>query len=394
MKAGLFLFFTFFMSTCVWGQEQDSIPLSLSSNEMVEAASSTVEQSKFKQWWNSLVHGNVDRTFERKMDMSFIVAPCYTREGSFGIGGAATALYRLDRKDSIMQPSDISLSGSATVKGFYAITVKGNNHFRGNRSRLTYLLQFQNKNLDFWGIDYDACARNSVSAYRKQMINWESDYVYKLTPNLHVGAALNLNYTRALRLLHSEYLEGQNSSYFFTGVGLSLQYDTRDFILNPKRGVYFLFHEVFYPEWLSNYDRTIFSTTLIFDAYQKIWRGGVLAFDLYGRYNGNNVPWTLREELGSDMGRMRGYYAGRYIDNNQISAQLELRQHIYGRVGCVAWMGGGTVFPSFENLKIKNVLPNYGLGLRVEFKHNVNIRVDYGFGKDTGGFVFQFAEAF
>lgn len=189
MKAGLFLFFTFFMSTCVWGQEQDSIPLSLSSNEMVEAASSTVEQSKFKQWWNSLVHGNVDRTFERKMDMSFIVAPCYTREGSFGIGGAATALYRLDRKDSIMQPSDISLSGSATVKGFYAITVKGNNHFRGNRSRLTYLLQFQNKNLDFWGIDYDACARNSVSAYRKQMINWESDYVYKLTPNLHVGAA-------------------------------------------------------------------------------------------------------------------------------------------------------------------------------------------------------------
>ena len=106
------------------------------------------------------------------------------------------------------------------------------------------------------------------------------------------------------------------------------------------------------------------------------------------------MPWTLREELGSDMGRMRGYYAGRYIDNNQISAQLELRQHIYGRVGCVAWMGGGTVFHSFENLKIKNVLPNYGLGLRVEFKHNVNIRVDYGFGKDTGGFVFQFAEAF
>ena len=32
--------------------------------------------------------------------------------------------------------------------------------------------------------------------------------------------------------------------------------------------------------------------------------------------------------------------------------------------------------------------------LRIEFKHNVNTRVDYGFGKDTGGFVFNFAEAF
>lgn len=85
---------------------------------------------------------------------------------------------------------------------------------------------------------------------------------------------------------------------------------------------------------------------------------------------------------------------GAIMDNNQITAQMELRQHIYKRVGCVAWIGGGTVFPSFDELKLKNVLPNYGLGLRIEFKHNVNIRIDYGFGKDTGGFVFQFAEAF
>lgn len=93
----------------------------------------TIKDSRLRRYWNSLVHGNIDRTFERKMDMSFIVSPCYTREGSFGIGGAATGLYRIDRTDSVMQPSDISLSGSATVNGFYSITVKGNNHFRGNK---------------------------------------------------------------------------------------------------------------------------------------------------------------------------------------------------------------------------------------------------------------------
>ena len=43
---------------------------------------------------------------------------------------------------------------------------------------------------------------------------------------------------------------------------------------------------------------------------------------------------------------------------------------------------------------VKNILPNYGVGVRLEFKHNVNIRLDYGFGKETAGFVFQFAEAF
>ena len=354
----------------------------------------TIKDSRLRRYWNSLVHGNIDRTFERKMDMSFIVAPYYMREGSFGIGGAATGLYRIDRTDSVMQPSDISLSGSATVNGFYSITVKGNNHFRGNRSRLSYLLQFQNKNLDFWGVSYDACATNPVAGYRRQMINLESDYVYKVTKDFHVGAALNVNYTRAARMTRPGYLEGQQTAYFFTGIGLSVQYDTRDFILNPKRGIYFLAREVVYPEWLSNHDRTIFGTTVILDVYQPAWKGSVLAFDLYGQFNGSNVPWTLREELGSGMSRMRGYYAGRYIDNNQMTAQLELRQHVYGRVGCVAWVGGGTVFPSFGSLRWKDVLPNYGLGLRLEFKHNVNVRIDYGFGKDTGGFVFQFAEAF
>ena len=104
----------------------------------------------------------------------------------------------------------------------------------------------------------------------------------------------------------------------------------------------------------------------------------MFALDLYGQFNGNDVPWALREELGGGPSRMRGYYGGRYIDNNQVAVQLELR----------------TVFPSFDRLMVKNILPNYGVGVRLEFKHNVNIRLDYGFGKETAGFVFQFAEAF
>lgn len=359
------------------------------------AQQDSIQQGKgLKRWWNSLIHGNIDRTYERKMDMSFVLAPCYTREGSVGIGGAATALYRLDRTDSIMQPSDFSLSGSATVKGIYTLTAKGNNHFRGNKSRLTYSLQFMHKTLDFWGISYDACDVNPVSEYTKQQIKWQSDYVYKFTPKLHVGAAFNINYTSLSKASDRSYLEGQDDSYFFAGVGLSLQYDTRDFILNPKHGVYFMLREVIYPRFMSSYDKTLTTTTLQFDAYQPVWQGATLAFDLYGSLNRDCTPWTMREELGSGTSRMRGYYAGRYTDCSQIAAQVELRQHIHSRLGCVAWIGGGNVFPSLDKLKLENTLPNYGLGLRVEFKHNVNIRIDYGFGKNTAGFVFQFAEAF
>lgn len=356
--------------------------------------SDSIQEKGLKKYWNSLFHGNIDRTFEKKMDMSFVVAPCYTKEGSFGIGGAATALYRLDRKDSIMQPSDISLSGSATINGFYGITIKGNNHFKGNKARLSYRLQFQHKTLDFWGITYNACNVNPISEYTKRLVNWESDYVYKLTKNIHVGAALNIKYADLAKMANPAYLEGQRKAYFFTGLGVSIQYDTRDFILNPKRGIYFMAREIFYPDFISSYHKTLFNTTMIFDAYNRMWSGSVLAFDLYGQFNNQYTPWPLREELGSGDSRMRGYYGGRYIDCNQMTAQLELRQHIYSRIGCVAWMGCGTVFPSFDKLKVEHILPNYGIGLRIEFKHNVNVRIDYGFGKDTAGFLFQFAEAF
>lgn len=360
----------------------------------VFAQSDSIQVKGFKKYWNSLFHGNVDRTFEKKMDMSFVVAPCYTREGGVGIGGAATALYRLDRKDSIMQPSDISLSGSAMINGFYGITVKGNNHFKGNKARLSYRLQFQHKTQDFWGITYDACNVNPISEYTKQLINWESDYVYKLTKNLHIGAALDIKYTNLTKMSNPTYLEGQKKSYFFTGIGASIQYDTRDFILNPKHGIYFMARESIYPDLFSSYNKTLFNTTMIFDAFTPMWKSSVLAFDLYGQFNSNNTPWPLREELGSGDSRMRGYYGGRYIDCNQMTTQLELRQHIYSRIGCVAWLGCGTVFPSLKKIEMKHILPNYGLGLRIEFKHNVNVRIDYGFGKDTAGFLFQFAEAF
>ena len=67
------------------------------------------------------------------MDFSFVAAPSYTREASFGIGGAASGLYRLDRTDSIMQPSDISINGNMSVEGMYVINIRGNNNFKGNK---------------------------------------------------------------------------------------------------------------------------------------------------------------------------------------------------------------------------------------------------------------------
>ena len=153
-----------------------------------------------------------------------------------------------------------------------------------------------------------------------------------------------------------------------------------------------------YPQFAGNAHATFHSHNIIANYYQKLWKGSVLAFDLFTKLNSSETPWTMYEMMASDGIRMRGYYMGSTIDKNQITAQVELRQHIWYRIGVTAWGGTASLFPSVKDLWDKerklSWQYNYGVGLRLEFKHNVNIRVDLGFGEHTRGVLFAIGEAF
>ncbi|MDR1121499.1 MAG: hypothetical protein LBM08_11345 [Dysgonamonadaceae bacterium] len=98
------------------------------------------------------------------------------------------------------------------------------------------------------------------------------------------------------------------------------------------------------------------SITCIADVYKNVWQGAIIAADFFWRFNPENSPWTLKEQLRGNQ-RMRGYYARRYIDNNIVVGQVELRQHIVQRFGCTGWIGGGTFFPPWTNSRQKTFSP-------------------------------------
>ncbi len=106
-----------------------------------------------------------------------------------------------------------------------------------------------------------------------------------------------------------------------------------------------------------------------------------------------NTPWGMLATLGGS-NTMRGYYDGQYRDKCEIDATVELRQHVYHRNGIVVWAGAGTIFPKFSAVRWREILPNFGIGYRWEFKNRINVRLDYGFGRHTSGFVFNINEAF
>jgi hypothetical protein len=193
-------------------------------------------------------------------------------------------------------------------------------------------------------------------------------------------------------LLKPELWEGMAARTTNTSLGLSLLYDSRDFLTNAYRGYYLRIDQRFSPAFFGN-KYAFSSTELTTSYYHPIWKGGILAGQFHTLLTYGDTPWGLMATLGSSYS-MRGYYEGRYRDKCAMDAQIELRQHVWKRNGVAVWAGAGTIFPEFSAFTPKHILPNYGFGYRWEFKKRVNVRLDLGFGKHQTGFIFNINEAF
>ena len=329
----------------------------------------------------------------KKFDFSIIGGPHYSSDTKLGLGLVAAGLYRMDKNDTITQPSNVSLYGDVSTVGFYLLGVRGNNIFPKEKYRLDYNLYFFSFPSSFWGIGYNNGANDAnESSYKRFQSQIKVNFLFRLVDNLYLGPLLSFDYIHGMDFEKPELLEGMALTTTNLSTGFSLIYDSRDFLTNAYRGYYLKLEQRFSPSFLGN--KYAFSTTdLRTSYYHPVWRGGILAGEFHTLLNYGNPPWGLMALLGSSYA-MRGYYEGRYRDKNLMELQIELRQHVWKRNGVVVWGGLGSVFHDFSSLRGKHILPNYGFGYRWEFKKRVNVRLDMGFGKGQKGFIFNINEAF
>ena len=345
------------------------------------------KQSGWQRFYKYFEQSSVDKTAYKRFDVTFVGAPTYSSTTGLGLGVMAAGLYRIDRTDFQIPPSTVSLFVRATLKGVYTVGIEGINIFKDNRDRLTYRVAFVSQPTDFWGVGYDAAVNNTPINYTSNNQQVELSYYHRLCRNLYIGARVNFDYIYAKkgdRELIKPYINGGKSESLSTGLSLLLEYDSRDFIPNPYRGLYLSLQAMSRPKALANIDDNTWRFTATASYYQKLWRGAVLALDLYGESNSKHTPWQLYARMGSKY-RMRGYYEGRFTDRNMVTAQAELRQRVWRRIGVAVWGGAGNCFSSWSNYQWSHTLPNYGIGLRWEFKKRVNVRFDYGFGGKVNG---------
>lgn len=372
---------------------EPSVTDSISSAEQVD----TMALHAGKLWVNRILDYFNDSNKNKKhkrFDFSVIGGPHYASNTKFGLGLVAAGLYRTDPNDSILPPSNVSLYGDVSSVGFYMLGVRGNHIAPKGRYRIDYHLYFYSFPSDFWGIGYEM---GDNDANKSDMKRWQAQaevsFLFRVADNFYIGPMASYDYVIGKHIERPELLQGMDQHTWNVGAGVSLVYDNRDNLTNPHRGIFLNINQMFRPGFMGN-DYAFSTTAFRFDAYQRLGKGTVLAEDIRANLNFGNPSWGMMAELGGTHS-MRGYYEGRYRDKHSLEATVELRQHVWKRNGIVVWVGAGTIFPKFSALRSKQILPNAGVGYRWEFKKNVNVRLDYGFGKSgQSGFLFNINEAF
>lgn len=142
--------------------------------------------------------------------------------------------------------------------------------------------------------------------------------------------------------------------------------------------------------------------TLISDTryYKSVFKNQVLAVQFLGQFTWGDVPFNQLSQLGGP-NVLRGYYLGRFRDNNLLAAQLEYRflplpLGFTKRIGAAVFGSTGTVSHHYNDFSIHEFKGSAGAGLRYLLfpKKDIYVRMDYALTREGNGFYIYIGEAF
>ncbi len=317
-------------------------------------------------------------------------------EVAFGVGGILTFY---TGKDRILRPSKILLSGYYATTGQYKISLGPQLYFTRNKYFISTALDFGYYVDKFYGIGNDTPEIDNAR-YVSQAFGAELDFELPspLKISLRSGIIYDFSDNTIVDKESNPYLLGGETAGtaggVISGLGLTWVWDSRDHTFFPNKGGFHRAKAIFYfNEIGSDYEFNKYEVDL--REYIPLAPDRVIALQAYGSFARAFPPFYEMPALGGQ-NRMRGYYQGRFRDRNYLTAQIEYRTYLWWRLGMVAFFGVGEVSDKTNDLRIRDVKKSYGAGLRVKFNQaeKVNLRVDFGFGKDTNGVYFGIEEAF
>lgn len=345
-----------------------------------------------------------DSDTSRKTSVIALPAAAYSQETGLEFGGISIVSFYTDKADTTTR--------SSTINGIVTFTTKKQSNFvlkpdiwtSGNKYHIAGTLRYKKFPFDFYGVG-NKTRESQKDPVEQRLIVLNAEAERKVTSGIYAGFNAGFeNYEYRDKQLGGIFetagyeLEGSGKVIY---VGTSVIIDTRNTVNYTTNGNYLRINYSYAPDFFGgrNFKGSLFKAD--YRNFSSLNKKMVLGFQstfqgLYGR----NLPFYLLPQLGNDQ-IMRGYYTGRYRDQNLITAHAEFRYRFLKRFAAAAFGGTGTVFKNGE-FEIADLKPNYGAGIRyfADPGRGLTLRVDYAIGekrqgeKRQTGFYLALAEAF
>ncbi|WP_229239793.1 BamA/TamA family outer membrane protein [Echinicola soli] len=327
---------------------------------------------------------------------SFIPVVTYSPETSLGLGVGAIKVFRPKEGASpALRPSSMPITFIYTLKKQAVLEMDLDLWKNDNKDYFNASLELANYPFEFYGIGNDMPADNQ-EPYSSRYLYVRLNYMRRLLPNVYLGPWLEFRTEDVYEkvpggLLASGAIPGSDSPQV-AGLGLKLNYDSRNDIFQPSKGS---FHQV---SWITNesflgsdYSYRRYEVDL--RKYFSVWENKVLAVQGYWSFVDGVAPFQQTSLLGGSK-RMRGYFEGRYRDQLAMIYQAELRLPIYRSLGMVFFGSTGQVAEKTSQYSVDRFHYGAGFGFRYQLMdEGINIRIDFGFGDQTA-FYFGLNEVF
>lgn len=402
MKHFLYAFLLFWLITAgVQAQEVDS--LSITTDTMRTPTKKELRKKRVAQ---------------RNFHYNILGGPSYSPDFGLLVGGSALMTFSMHPSDTLLKRSVVPMAIAFMFGGGINLFSKPQLFFKHDRFRIFGKFSYKNTVENFYGVGYntnrDYVRSDTTSQYRYSGVQINPWFLFRLgESNFFAGPQIDINYdhfTKPGKYLAEEpsYVAAGGDSHgyknFNSGLGFLLTYDSRDVPSNAYRGLYLDFRGVMYHKIFGS-NNNFYRLELDYRQYKQVGNRKVLAWTAQSKnVFGNDIPLTQYSLTGTPFD-LRGYYMGQYRDKSSHVVLAEYRQmfntdqdtwlkRIINHLGFVVWGGCGFMGPT--PVRVEGVLPNYGVGLRIEVQPRMNVRLDLG--KNTVNnqtlFYFNMTEAF
>jgi len=329
-----------------------------------------------------------DNSQQNQAASSWLFSPLVSSDPKVSTSAGAIVGY-LHRFDEHSPVSQFFAGGSYSVTQSYRYGLAWKTYFSQDRNRLTGGIvwgKVRNDFSDFLGSGRPVQTTDALKLMALRYTRKIADHWYLGTQFISTNYVITAENMLVGKVFDKIGLTGFTSN----GVGLVIQYDSRNNQNSPTSGQFMQLHNIAY--------RKSFGGDASFDVYHLEYRKFhairehlIAVLHLQGRWSINAPPG------GFSSVQLRGYVRGQNLAQHMILAEVEARYMLNGKWGCAAFAGIEKLYGRRLGLiSVQEMFPAFGAGLIYQLnRERMVIRADIAVGKQGNrGMYINFGQPF